>query len=69
MRGQKRRQRASKQFRERTVAQTRMTAMKVTSSGQIQGVMLNVRLVELADGLDICSRKRKDSNVSARLWD
>lgn len=51
------------------MAQTRMTATKVTSSGQIQGVMLNVRLVELADGLDICSRKRKDSNVSARLWD
>lgn len=26
--------------------------------------MLNVRLTEVADGLDICNRKRKESNIT-----
>lgn len=46
-----------------------MIAIKVMNSGQNQGTILNVRLVELADRLNICSRKRKESNTTPRLWD
>lgn len=51
------------------MAWARMIAIKVMNGGQNQGAMLNVRLVELANRLDICSRKRKESNITRRLWD